>query len=96
MENAFEQKSRGTDEVAVMIDTRDSLLVDEQAAAIEWQAMSTHGRLTFKLSNGKEHNTLKLASLKNGGRDGALIVVNRELTHYVSGCRRGGHPATCD
>ncbi len=25
MENAFEQKSRGTDEVAVMIDTRDSL-----------------------------------------------------------------------
>lgn len=27
---------------------------------------------------------MKLASLKNGGRDGALIVVNRELTHYVS------------
>jgi len=26
---------------------------------------------------------LKLASLKTGGRDGTLIVVNRELTHYV-------------
>jgi fumarylacetoacetate (FAA) hydrolase len=26
---------------------------------------------------------LKLASLKTGGRDGALIVVNRALTHYV-------------
>ena len=36
MRNAFEQKSPGTDEVAVMIDTRDSLLVDEQATAIEW------------------------------------------------------------
>ncbi len=36
MENAFEPKSRGTDEVAVMIDTRDSLEIDERAAAIEW------------------------------------------------------------
>ena len=35
--NAFEQKSRGTDEVAVMIDTRDSLEIDERAAAIEWE-----------------------------------------------------------
>lgn len=26
---------------------------------------------------------MKLASLKAGGRDGSLIVVNRELTHYV-------------
>lgn len=26
---------------------------------------------------------MKLASLKSGGRDGTLIVVNRELTHYV-------------
>ncbi|NCF61330.1 MAG: homogentisate 1,2-dioxygenase [Gammaproteobacteria bacterium] len=36
MSNAFEQKSRGTDEVAVMIDTRDSLTIDEQAEPIEW------------------------------------------------------------
>ena len=36
MENAFEQKSRGTDEVAVMLDTRDPLEVDERATAIEW------------------------------------------------------------
>ena len=36
MENAFEQKSRGTDEVAVMIDTRDSLQVGALAQAIEW------------------------------------------------------------
>jgi len=27
---------------------------------------------------------LKLASLKSGGRDGALIVVNRSLTHFVT------------
>lgn len=27
---------------------------------------------------------MKLASLKSGGRDGSLIVVNRNLTHYVS------------
>ena len=26
---------------------------------------------------------MKLASLKSGGRDGTLIVVNRGLTHYV-------------
>jgi fumarylacetoacetate (FAA) hydrolase len=29
------------------------------------------------------NKTLKLASLKAGGRDGTLIVVNRDLTHYV-------------
>ncbi len=37
LKNAFEQKSRGTDEVAVMIDTRDSLEIDERALAIEWE-----------------------------------------------------------
>jgi fumarylacetoacetate (FAA) hydrolase len=26
---------------------------------------------------------MKLASLKSGGRDGSLVVVNRELTHYL-------------
>lgn len=36
LQNAFEQKSAGTNEVAVMIDTRDSLNVDERASAIEW------------------------------------------------------------
>jgi homogentisate 1,2-dioxygenase len=36
MENAFEQKSRGTNEVAVMLDTRDPLEIDELATAIEW------------------------------------------------------------
>jgi len=34
--NAFEQKTPGTDEVAVMIDTRDALEVDEHAEPIEW------------------------------------------------------------
>jgi len=28
---------------------------------------------------------MKLASLKTGGRDGSLIVVSRDLKHYVSG-----------
>jgi homogentisate 1,2-dioxygenase len=37
LKNAFEQKSQGTDEVAVMIDTRDALQIDERAAAIEWE-----------------------------------------------------------
>ncbi len=36
MQNAFEQKSAGTDEVAVMIDTRDALIADERSSAIEW------------------------------------------------------------
>ena len=36
LENAFEQKKRGTDEVAVMIDTRDPLEQHGQADAIEW------------------------------------------------------------
>ena len=34
--NAFEQGKRATDEVAVMIDTRDALEADERIAAIEW------------------------------------------------------------
>jgi homogentisate 1,2-dioxygenase len=37
LENAFEQKSAATDEVAVMIDTRDSLEVDESAIPVEWE-----------------------------------------------------------
>ena len=37
LQNAFEQKSAGTDEVAVMIDTRDALEVDEAVAPIEWE-----------------------------------------------------------
>lgn len=37
MQNAFEPKSRGTDEVAVMIDTRDPLTVDERAEPTEWE-----------------------------------------------------------
>lgn len=36
MENAFRQKSRTTEEVAVMIDTRSPLETSEQAASIEW------------------------------------------------------------
>ena len=36
LQNAFEQKSAGTDEVAVMIDTRDALIADDRASAIEW------------------------------------------------------------
>jgi homogentisate 1,2-dioxygenase len=37
MKNAFEQSSRGTDEVAVMIDTRAPLEVGEMAASVEWK-----------------------------------------------------------
>ncbi len=36
LQNALEQSKAGTDEVAVMIDTRDALHVEEPAASIEW------------------------------------------------------------
>jgi homogentisate 1,2-dioxygenase len=36
LQNAFQQKAAGTEEVAVMIDTRDSLAIDAAANAIEW------------------------------------------------------------
>lgn len=36
LENSFVQKSDGTDEVAVMIDTRDPLLVDAASETVEW------------------------------------------------------------
>jgi homogentisate 1,2-dioxygenase len=36
LEKAFEQSAPGTNEVAVMIDTRDALHVGEDAAAVEW------------------------------------------------------------
>ncbi len=38
LKNAFEQKSPGTNEVAVMIDTRDALEVQPAADAVEWSA----------------------------------------------------------
>ena len=37
LQNAFVQKSAATDEVAVMIDTRDSLDVDEFVIPVEWE-----------------------------------------------------------
>ena len=36
LKNAFRQNSAGTEEVAVMIDARDSLEIDEIAGSIEW------------------------------------------------------------
>jgi len=36
LENMLEQKAPGTNEVAVMIDTRDPLAVDDPATAVEW------------------------------------------------------------
>lgn len=36
LQNAFEQSAPGTDEVAVMIDTRQPLNVSEEAGSIEW------------------------------------------------------------
>ncbi len=44
LRNAFEQKSRGTNEVAVMIDARDGLQADERAAAIEWEGYAASWR----------------------------------------------------
>jgi homogentisate 1,2-dioxygenase len=37
LQNAFTQKTAATDEVAVMIDTRDALEVDPGLAAVEWE-----------------------------------------------------------
>jgi len=37
LENAFKQKSEATDEVAVMIDTRDPLVIGEAAEAVEFK-----------------------------------------------------------
>jgi len=37
LKNAFEPKAEGTEEVAVMIDTRDALDVTNQAANVEWK-----------------------------------------------------------
>lgn len=37
LQNAFQPKAGGTDEVAVMIDTRDALDVDERAEPLEWE-----------------------------------------------------------
>lgn len=36
LKNAFVQKAGGTDEVAVMIDTRDALEIDPAATSVEW------------------------------------------------------------
>jgi homogentisate 1,2-dioxygenase len=36
LQNAFEQQAVGTDEVAVMIDTRDALEICESASSVEW------------------------------------------------------------
>jgi homogentisate 1,2-dioxygenase len=36
LQNAHEQKAAGTDEVAVMVDTRDALEICESASSVEW------------------------------------------------------------
>jgi homogentisate 1,2-dioxygenase len=37
LQNALSPKSAGTDEVAVMIDSRDHLDIDEAARSVEWE-----------------------------------------------------------
>jgi homogentisate 1,2-dioxygenase len=37
LKNAFKQSATGTDEVAVMIDTRDGLEVDDSVLPVEWE-----------------------------------------------------------
>jgi homogentisate 1,2-dioxygenase len=49
LKNAFQPKSPRTDEVAVMIDTRDPLEADEQSGPIEWEGYAGSWR-----SGGKE------------------------------------------
>ena len=36
LQNALRQKKEATDEVAVMVDTRDALEIDQPARSIEW------------------------------------------------------------
>ena len=44
LKNMLEQASEGTDEVAVMIDTRDGLDVSDSAEAVEWQGYAESWR----------------------------------------------------
>ncbi|MDX1459953.1 MAG: homogentisate 1,2-dioxygenase [Xanthomonadales bacterium] len=37
LQNAFEQSAEGTNEVAVMIDTRDALMVSDDSTSVEWE-----------------------------------------------------------
>ncbi len=46
LQNAFEQKSAATNEVAVMIDTRDALHVDESAIPVEWEGYVNSWKVT--------------------------------------------------
>ena len=70
-----------TDEVAVMLDTRDALVV-----GLICEGSNT--RLCHQLAASRDARQIrefdmKLATLNNGKRDGALVVVSRDLARAV-------------
>ena len=79
-----------TDEVAVMIDTRDALDIAAMPAGVEFDGYVKSWRPARDEAGGR---IMKLASLKEGGRDGTLIVVDRDLKRAVRADRHRADPA---
>ena len=78
LKNVLQQAKPATDEYAVMIDTRDALEICAGGRA------GRVARLRRQLED-REDNTVKLATLKRGGRDGRLAIVSRDLTRCLLG-----------
>ncbi len=76
----FEQTKPATDEYAVMIDARDALDVADAGAAVEWADYVDSWK-----RRGADAR-MKLATLRDGTRDGRLVVVSRDLS--ARRCRR--------
>ena len=72
LKNMLVQSKPATDEYAVMIDARDALEITPAAQAVEWAGY---------VDSWKEQ--MKLATLRNGSRDGQLVVVSRDLTRAL-------------
>ena len=83
LKNMLVQSKPATDEYAVMIDARDALEITRRRRR-KWSgpATSTAGKAK-----------MKLATLRNGSRDGQLVVVSRDLDPGAAACRRS--PRRC-
>ena len=74
LKNMLVQSKPATDEYAVMIDARDALEITAGAPR-KWSGPAT--------SDSWKTNEMKLATLRNGSRDGQLVVVSRDLTRAL-------------
>ena len=79
LKNMLKQPKAATDEYAVMLDARDPLGIMKAARHVEWEGYVDSWK-----------SFMKLATVRNGTRDGQLVIVSRDLAPRGGRCQESG------